>query len=435
MTPQQPDDLADAIALRFAAARLWAVHHAPYLASALFALRPVVVEPNVDDTTGAMIPDDRFAAFPADVRWAVHLEPATVLATDVPEIGWWLLHHVGHLVRGHALRSPFRGSSAAGTTSIRTIDAIIWNQAADAEINDDLDLDDIRPPAGVVVPRSLGLPDNLVAEQYVSMLEVLSAAVAADDPSLGRGIDCGSCSDGVPRDWDDDGEDAAATDVDRELLSRAIQAEIAKRMARRSDVPAGWRRWAGALGSSATDWRTQFRSAVSRAAAVKVGNADFSYRRPARRSAAFDDILMPAMVRPVPVTAMIVDTSSSLGPSALGAVLTEVAAVAAQACRSHRFLPVICCDTEAHGVQKVRDVSQLDLTGGGGTDLRAGFAAADALRPKPDIVIVVTDGDTPWPAGRPKFGAIVVCLVDGDRRVPSWASKIVAGDVSRPALT
>ena len=102
---------------RFHQARLWAAHAAPYLTSALFALQPVILEPNISepqpdtqaDRTGGVrqpVPDPEFRAFPADTHWRIHIDPGTALATPTPEFGWWLLHHIGHLCRHHAARSP-----------------------------------------------------------------------------------------------------------------------------------------------------------------------------------------------------------------------------------------------------------------------------------------------------------------------------------------
>ena len=52
----------------------------------------------------------------------------------------------------------------------------------------------------------------------------------------------------------------------------------------------------------------------------------------------------------------------------------------------------------------------------------AGIDAAMALRPRPSVVIVLTDGYTPWPAAAPRSATVVVGLL-GPRppEPPSWA--------------
>jgi len=42
------------------------------------------------------------------------------------------------------------------------------------------------------------------------------------------------------------------------------------------------------------------------------------------------------------------------------------------------------------------------LLGGGGTDMGAGLARAAELRPKPDIIVVLTDGTLPGHRRLPK---------------------------------
>ena len=68
------------------------------------------------------------------------------------------------------------------------------------------------------------------------------------------------------------------------------------------------------------------------------------------------------------------------------------------------------------------DVSEIKsiLKGGGGTDMGVGIM--QAMESKPDVIIVITDGLTPWPAnpGVP----VIVCLFE-DRDVPSWARKVI----------
>jgi len=73
-------------------------------------------------------------------------------------------------------------------------------------------------------------------------------------------------------------------------------------------------------------------------------------------------------------------------------------------------------------------VQDVRLVGGGGTDLRVGVTAAAVLRPAVDLVVVATDGDTPWPERPPREnpGATwVVLLLDGPRDgVPAWMRTI-----------
>ncbi|MER6754915.1 hypothetical protein ABT235_12145 [Micromonospora echinofusca] len=53
-------------------------------------------------------------------------------------------------------------------------------------------------------------------------------------------------------------------------------------------------------------------------------------------------------------------------------------------------------DVARTSARRVRRIEDIELVGGGGTDMRVGLAASAALRPKDGIVIVATDGDTPW---------------------------------------
>jgi Mg-chelatase subunit ChlD len=73
--------------------------------------------------------------------------------------------------------------------------------------------------------------------------------------------------------------------------------------------------------------------------------------------------------------------------------------------------------------------------GGGGTDMGAGITAAARLRPRPSVVVVLTDGMTPWPAEPPKGMQVVVGMIDtgakGSRpwAAPGWA-RVVAIDAA-----
>lgn len=396
--------MKDEVLRRFAEGRVWAAGRAPYLASALFALRPVVLEPRVDEVSGELVADAEFRAFPADTRWRVYLDPGTALNTSAEEVGWWLLHHIGHLVRRHAARAP--GSSPH------------WAQAADAEVNDDLEA---GAPAGVVSPRALGLPEGRMAEEYLSLIEVLDAAHRRGGRPLAELIDCGSASDGVERPYEDSGAGEGLNEVERELLELAIAREIENRAAGRSPVGGGWRRWAGERLRPAVDWRAQLGAVVRRGVRQAAGRVDFSYRRPARRPGV-NGVVLPAMVAPAPEIVLVVDTSGSIPPGTLARFLAEITALVTRAGGPARRFRVICCDLHAHPVQTVRRAEEVELTGGGGTDLREGIAAAVALRPRPDLIVVLTDGQTPWPEHRPPVPVLVG--LTGTEPPPSWARTV-----------
>ncbi|MDX3099902.1 VWA-like domain-containing protein [Nonomuraea angiospora] len=401
-------DLVGQAMARFAAARLWAAHRAPYLATAVFALNPVVLEPYLDDRTGRPVPDVEFRAFPADTRWNVHVDTGTALATPVEEIGWWLLHQVGHLVRAHAERSP-------------AAEAHRWNQAADAEINDDLEAEGLPGPAGVISPAALGLPPNRMAEEYVPMLDVLAEAVGKGGRELSEAVDCGSAADGVTRAYE--GSGGGLGDLDRELLERSVAAGIQERIGARSEVPSGWRRWAEERLRPEVDWRARLGAVIRRGLSSAAGRVDFSYRRPSRRAGAHPEIVAPAMVSPVPGVAVVIDTSGSVTEPRLDRLVTELTGILNGVAGPNRRLRVICCDVAAHPVQEVRRAADVRLAGGGGTDMRAGLAAATALRPRPDLVIVLTDGQTPWPERR-VAADVVVCLIGEDGHAPEWAATV-----------
>ena len=452
-TPARPDpdaerapaaapDRAEQALARFGQARLWAAARAPYLARALFALQPVLVEAHLDEDTGEPVADPAFRAFPTDTRWRVHLDPGTALATPVAEIGWWMLHHIGHLVRHHAARAPAPPEGPSAPAAGGREAARPWNRAADAEVNDDLESMGLTTPAGVVSPRGLGLPPGRLAEEYLSLIEVLDAAHRRGGRPLADPIDCGGAVDGIDDAPPGAGPSAPGLDdTERDLLELAVAREIETRSIRRATVPGGWRRWADRRLHPAVDWRAELGALLRRGVRRAAGRVDFTYARPSRRTAG-DGIVMPAMVGPDPDVALVVDTSGSITPAILTGFLTEITEILARAAGPRRRLRVICCDRRAHGVQTVRRAEDIELVGGGGTDQREGMSAALALHPRPDLILVLTDGQTPWPDRRPPVPVVIGLVEPGpglraQAPPPAWARTIPlpAGPPSASAVT
>jgi len=441
------DDLPQDTRRRWAAGRVWAAHEAPYLASALLAVDPIVVALDEHDA----LVDLR--AFPADSSWHLYIDPSVLDRVEVGEVGFWLLHQVSHLLREHAARYPGprpAGEAGAARLGARTAEQRRWNSAGDAEINDDLHTAKLELPKGAVHPARLGLPEGWTAEQYWDALNSEATEARSDVPSLPglrgdegeaaqreRGAagaarpgehDCGSGCDGQDRCWNCDKPSLSA--VGARLVARDTARRIRDHVRQRGDTPAGWQRWADEVLQPSVDWRRQLAAHVRRGAADITGRVDFTYRRPSRRASAVPDVVLPSLRQPLPQVALVIDTSGSMSDSMLGQALGEVTGVLRSLGVARRHLRVIACDAQAYEVQPVRDLRAIRLEGGGGTDMGAGLDAAAALRPRPDLIIVLTDGFTPWRSAPPPGIRVVVGLMDRGGNTPDWAETVLVGDAT-----
>ncbi|MGO9292865.1 MAG: VWA-like domain-containing protein, partial [Streptosporangiaceae bacterium] len=239
----------------------------------------------------------------------------------------------------------------------------------------------------------------------------------------GQFLDCGSGADGLPRPWDAAGPPGLAPWQAR-LLARQVAQDCARHGREAGTVPAGLLRWAQDILSPAVDWRAALAAELRRAVADTAGAVDYSYRRPSRRATVAGGVVLPALRRPVPDVAVVCDTSGSMTGELLAAALAEVEGLL-RAVGLARQLRVLACDTAAGPARRVSTARQVELVGGGGTDMGAGLAAAAMLRPRPAIAVVLTDGFTPWPDEPPRGMRTVVGLLGDDAPDgPPWARAV-----------
>lgn len=387
---------------KVAAARLSAAHRFPYLASALFASR---VRPEPDSGTIAI-----------DRAWTVHADPEQVDRLDPPDLGRLFVHLVSHAVRDHAER--------ADAFRVTDVERSWWVRCADAEINDDLAAVDCLPPVAADRPADLGCADGELTEQYFADGRSARASSGIETVSW----NCGSGADGKTRPWDGDGTPDGLSRGQAELLRHSTAAEIQRQHDREpGSVPEGWRRWAEATLPSQVDWRRALRAEVRRALVAVAGSVDYTYRRPSRRHAtpvSGDRVILPSLYRPLPSVAIVVDTSGSMDDELLAQALAEVDAILGQCGLRSAAVPVFAVDTVVHAVRRVRSAREVHLAGGGGTDMGAGIAAALARRPRPEVIVVLTDGYTPWPSRAPSGCRVVVGILGADESGPEWARTV-----------
>ena len=385
---------------RVAAARLWGATHFPYLATALFA-SPVVAAPGL-------------GSIAVDRSWRLYLDPEIVRRWSAAEIGSMLVHHAGHLLRDHAGRADQLAIDGASETA--------WVAAADAEINDDLVETDASFAQDPIVPSALGCEAGGFAEDYFRSIRDSKRPVPGE---------CGSGAHGRHRGWELHADGVAELSAaSAHLLRCRVASEIRSSCAGGKlpgTVPQGWRIWADAMLDPEVDWRRLLGAAVRASFAGVAGCVDYSYARPSRRASVMGAIVMPTMRRPLPTVAVVIDTSRSMS-GLFSEALAQVDAILSRIGLGRDRLRVLSCDAHVHVVQRVTSSRQVELYGGGGTSMVAGIESALALRPRPSMVVVLTDGYTPWPATAPRGARVVVGLVGKGRwEVPDWAMVVRIG--------
>ncbi len=395
------------------AARLHAARARPYLATALFALH--AVESRWVPTMGV----DRY--------WRCYVSPAFVDRTPLEELAGVWVHEVSHLLRDHHGRSD-RVALERGLTGPG--ERLRMNIAADCEINDDVYGDGLARPEGAVDPKLLGLPEGELMEEYLHQFRL--------GPYTQElvWLDCGSGADGLDREWEL-GPDGAhgLSPQERDAVRFRVAQGITGRP---GHAPAGWQRWAEQAFHPPQPWRKLLGAAVRSAVSGAGAGDDYTYGRPSRRSVSLPGVIVPSLRRRPPNVCVVIDTSGSVSDAELGSALLEVAAITAAVGGRRDLVTVVSCDAAAHTVRPMCRAEGIPLMGGGGTDLRTGFSAALRSRPRPDVIVVLTDGQTPWPQTHPPCRTVVGLFPrpplrnhdDPDYtpdRPPEWARVVIIG--------
>lgn len=395
------------------AARVRASYQRAYFAPALFTLVPVKT--------------DLIASMAVDTHWRLYYNDAWVAEHSVEENAAVLIHEVSHLLRDHETRKK---AAAAKLPAL-------WNTAADCEINDDLAAEGLPLPGDPPRPEKYGLTAGETAERYYGQLAPPDDAQPPRARLRGLEHDCGSGAHGERRPWelpDDDGSPGGVPGVDP-VKAQLVRREVAQRILDRSgdagDVPLGWRRWARRVLAPKVDYMATIRHAVRKALRDStLGRYDRTYRRPHRRQAAYGEFIMASFYQPRPRPGFLIDTSASMEDTQLARAVAELAGLTRQLGYGTEVL-VACCDAAVHDARKAFSSAQLQLYGGGGTDIGVGLQwFADRKNDPIDLLVVVTDCHTSWPEDAPPFPVITIRVGDGPP--PPWgergANKIITID-------
>ena len=218
----------------------------------------------------------------------------------------------------------------------------------------------------------------------------------------------GSCSDGRPRPWElgpPDDDNPGLDDADQEQLVH-VTAKNALEGAGKG--AGGHRRWAEDILIPPVDPAAKLLNLVRRYCDLTVGMGDRSYRRPSRRGGD-PRMALPSNVAPLPRITVIVDTSGSMNSDDLGLALGMIRKVL-NSFRIRDGIKVVTGDAKGQTKQLcLSNPRSIELTGGGGTDMAAIVAEVLKDRPQTQMILVCTDGWTPWPAENPGI-PVVACI-------------------------
>jgi predicted metal-dependent peptidase len=426
-----------------AAWRAIALEKMPYMASILFNLRPL-------NSPG-------LKTFACDRWFRLYVDFAAVEEWGNQACSEALLHECFHLFATDAERAE----DLKGVVHPRT-----FNLAADLANNDDLVAAGCSTIAEIgMTPSKYGYSDNLTAERYAELLmrdnpaddqsEDGSGGWSGDQDGSGDGPGdpdgeyggCGSCAGDpapveLPEDDDAGGRAPSANETERKVANLAAAVEIREAAAKHpGSVPAGLVESAERFFKPSTlPWRQILAASIRRSVASRFGDFDVTYskrsrRRPFTEVAPGRSIINPGIYSPIPNLVVVRDTSGSMTDAELWAVTSEVEQIAKQVGIRGRELVVIDVDVEVAATRQYKGAYSLnEVAGRGGTDMSVGIAHAAQMRPRPNSIVVITDGYTPWPPERVGI-PVVACIVGKAEAVhsrmdvvPSWITAVAACD-------
>ena len=246
----------------------------------------------------------------------------------------------------------------------------------------------------------------------------------------------GSAASGRHAPWETEEEPASEVEIDQ-LIESTLRAAAEYAKTRGGQGANMMRRYESAAKNKPLRWQRILARYIARGRTYGVGRIDYSYSRPHRRQSAIPDVVLPSLRQPLLDVAVIVDTSGSIDDGELGLALREVQAILKRG--GVNEMRVVFGDTRIRAESRVRTVADAlkafrKLRGGGDTNMgdivRAvvdGEGATQKNSRSSQLVVVITDGVTPWGrAPRTRVPVIAVITPRGRRdNTPAWVKEVV----------
>jgi len=336
------------------------------------------------------------------------------------EVMFILCHEVLHIAFKHGLR-------------VQNRDRLVWNHAADYAINWILDQLGFKFPEGGLLDRQYA--DMSAEHIYDQLAQEQEADGGGSGDQDGQPGDDGQSGGDQPGDDDGDGDGQSgggqpmrgaetAGGMGRDLLptddmTPAEKAEVEQSISQQVAQAANMARMAGkmpgALDRAVTailhpeapieDLLRQFMTACD------TDDEDWS-----RRNRRFADVYLPARNSDAMGEVVVIgDTSGSVREAEINKIAGMVTRIT-ENMRPER-VRMVWADAGIAGEQVFERGEPLDFepAGGGGTDMRVPLEHVEQYEPV--VVVLVTDGFTPWPQHEPPY-PLITCCTEKDIDIP-----------------
>lgn len=380
------------------------------------------------------VPEPDCPTASVDKYGRVYYNPELIEKATLEQRVGIVVHETLHLLLKHYSRAEKIGASGKA-----------WNAAADMEIHSQRKLQKLLSPdnwietgnhqvwhsgtlhtMGIkgVFPEAYGYKNGKLAEYYYKRL---SEDESEPDSSMGSPLESDSPGSGVdnqPAPWEQgppNGKNAPGLHEDEmESVVHKVADKVSKSSKARSEIPGGLlRRFEEILEPPKANWQQLLRQNLRDAVTWVRGNVRYTYSQFNLRQTAVPQkgLVLPGRKSPVVEVSVVVDTSGSMGDGRLNRCASELQGILSVGSRP---VTIVAVDAQVGNIQKVRRLEEVDLgKGGGGTDMRVGIEAA-LEKGNPNIIVVLTDGYTPWPSKPIPGVKLLACIINGRPGSAEW---------------